>query len=120
MYRLVPEKYLHDLVGAYVQLKSEYRIPEEIRLILAGIRTLKMTILSMSCRLPVIASDITANLEVGQPTGCYHEVGEVKALAAKIEAFASQPQHRIDYNMGKYNWDVIADQVAGIYQSMQT
>jgi hypothetical protein len=31
---------------------------------------------------------------------------------------ASQPLHRIDYDMGKYNWDIIADQVAGIYQSM--
>lgn len=114
MCRFVPEKHLHDLVEAYVQLKAEHRIPEEIRLVLAGIRTLKTTILSMRCRLPVITSAISANLEVGQPTGCYHEVGEVKALAAKIEAIASQPLQRIDYNMGKYNWDVFADQVVGI------
>lgn len=78
-----------------------------------------MTILSMSYRLPVITSAIPANLEVGLPMGCYYEVGDVKALASKIEVIASQPLQRIDYDMGKYNWDAIANQVAGIYQSQR-
>ncbi len=36
MCRFVPEKRLHDLVEAYVRLKVAGRIPEDIRLVLAG------------------------------------------------------------------------------------
>ena len=36
MCRFVPEKHLHDLVDAYVRLKEEKRIPEDVRLVLAG------------------------------------------------------------------------------------
>ena len=36
MCRFVPEKHLHDLVDAYAQLKSEHRIPEDVKLVLAG------------------------------------------------------------------------------------
>jgi len=73
---------------------------------------------AMSYRLPVVTSAIPANLEVGLPKECYHQVGDVKALASKLEAIISKPLHRIDYDMSKYNWDVIAKQVAGIYESM--
>lgn len=74
---------------------------------------------AMSYRLPVITSAIPANLEVGLDTSCYHEVGDVAALASKLEAIVSQPLQRIDYDMSKYNWDVIADQVSAIYNSLQ-
>ncbi|MCR5314810.1 MAG: glycosyltransferase, partial [Bacteroidaceae bacterium] len=73
---------------------------------------------AMSYRLPVITSAIPANLEVGLDVSCYHKVGDVKALASKIETIASKPMQRIDYDMSKYDWDVIADQVSEIYQSM--
>ena len=36
MCRFVPEKHLHDLVDAYIQLSKRQRIPNEIRLVLAG------------------------------------------------------------------------------------
>ena len=71
---------------------------------------------AMSYRLPVITSAIPANLEVGLPVECYHEVGDVEALAAKLEAVMKRPLQRIDYDMSKYNWDVIAQQVAEIYK----
>lgn len=74
---------------------------------------------AMSYRLPVITSAIPANLEVGLPEECYHEVGDVKALASKLEAIVTHPLQRIDYDMSKYNWDVIADQVSEIYQSLK-
>ena len=167
MCRFVPEKHLHDLVDAYVQLKESHRIPNDVRLVLAGdtdfeddysrglkqkarennivltgfIRGKKLHSLqtnalcyslpssheglpialleAMSYRLPVITSAIPANLEVGLDASCYHEVGDVPALALKLEAIASQPLQRIDYDMSKYNWDVIADQVSGIYNSLQ-
>ena len=73
----------------------------------------------MSYRLPVITSAIPANLEVGLAKECYHEVGDVKALASKIEVIANKPLQRIDYDMSKYNWVVISGQVAEIYQSMK-
>ena len=166
MCRFVPEKHLHDLVGAYISLKEAHRIPEYIRLVLAGdtdfeddysrglkqkarengvvltgfIRGRKLHSLltnalcyslpssheglpialleAMSYRLPVVTSAIPANLEVGLDPVCYHKVGDVDALAAKIETIANQPLQRIDYDMSKYNWDVIAEQVANIYQYM--
>ena len=166
MCRFVPEKHLHDLVEAYVLLKRNGRIPDDIRLVLAGdtdfednysrglkqkardngvvltgfIRGRKLHSLltnalcyslpssheglpialleAMSYRLPVITSAIPANLEVGLPEECYHQVGDVKAIAEKLEKIISQPLQRIEYDMTKYNWDTIAGQVEEIYKSM--
>lgn len=73
---------------------------------------------AMSYNLPVITSAIPANLEVGLPEECYHQVGDVKALAEKLEKIVSQPLQRIEYDMTKYNWDTIAGQVEEIYKSM--
>lgn len=70
---------------------------------------------AMSYRLPVITSAIPANLEVGLDSSCYHEVGDVPALASKLETIINQPLQRIDYDMTKYNWDTIATQVHAIY-----
>ena len=75
---------------------------------------------AMSYRLPVIVSCIPANREVGLPTDCYHEVGDVHALSEKLEAIVSQSLQRIDYDMSKYDWDAIARQVAEVYDALQT
>ena len=168
MCRFVPEKHLHDLVDAYALLKAEQRIPDDVRLVLAGdtdfeddyslglkqkasengvvltgfIRGKELHSLltnalcyslpssheglpialleAMSYRLPVITSAIPANLEVGLDTSCYHDVGDINAIASKIESLVNQPLQRIDYDMSKYNWDVIAGQVLEIYQSILT
>ena len=167
MCRFVPEKHLHDLVAAYAKLKDEQRIPNDVRLVLAGdtdfedeysrglkekaiqngvvltgfIRGKKLHSLltnalcyslpssheglpialleAMSYKLPVITSAIPANLEVGLSEECYHQVGDIAALASKIEAIADQPLQQINYDMSKYDWDVIAEQVADVYQSMR-
>lgn len=166
MCRFVPEKHLHDLVDAYVKLKSEHRVPEDVRLVLAGdtdfeddysrelkqkarknevvltgfIRGKKLHSLltnalcyslpssheglpialleAMSYCLPVITSAIPANLEVGLESSCYHEVGDVEALTNKLETICKQPLQRINYDMSKYDWDVIAQQVTEIYHSL--
>lgn len=163
MCRFVPEKHLHDLVEAYSELRKDHRIPEDVRLVLAGdtdfeddysrglkqkamdngvvltgfIRGKKLHSLltnalcyslpssheglpialleAMSYQLPVITSSIPANLEVGLDESCYHGVGDVKALASKIEAISCKPLQRINYDMRKYDWDVIASQVDSIY-----
>lgn len=74
---------------------------------------------AMSYKLPVITSAIPANLEVGLNEDCYHAVGDVDALAKKLEAIISKPLQRIDYEMDKYDWDAIAQQVDNIYRSLK-
>ena len=73
---------------------------------------------AMSYRLPVITSSIPANLEVGLDASCYHEVGDVDALASKIESIVNLPLQRIDYDMGKYDWNHIAEQVNNVYREL--
>ena len=166
MCRFVPEKHLHDLVEAYILLKKEQRIPEDIKLVLAGdtdfeddysrglkelarkngvvltgfIRGNKLHSLltnalcyslpssheglpialleAMSYRLPVITSAIPANLEVDLDKQSYHAVGDIDTLAKKLEAIISKPMQRIEYDMSKYNWDMIAQQLEGVYKNL--
>lgn len=167
MCRFVPEKHLHDLIDAYMLLKKANRIPENVRLVLAGdtdfeddysralkqkaqkegvvltgfVRDKKLHSLltnalcyslpssheglpialleAMSYNLPVVVSAIPANQEVGLDAACYHKVGDVKTLSEKIATLVNQPLRRITYDMSKYDWDVIASQVANIYRSMR-
>ena len=70
---------------------------------------------AMSYGVKVVVSDIPANKEVGLPDNDYFPVGNVDALAEKLKAVISQPLQHIDYDMKKYDWEKIADQVAGIY-----
>ncbi len=72
----------------------------------------------MSYKLPVITSAIPANLEVGLDKECYHAVGDMEELAKKLEAIISNPLQRIEYDMSKYNWDVIAKQVDEVYKDL--
>lgn len=70
---------------------------------------------AMSCGVKVIVSDIPANKEVGLPESDYFPVGNVDALAEKLKAVISQPRQHIDYDMKKYDWEKIADQVRDVY-----
>ena len=73
----------------------------------------------MSYRVPVIVSDIPANLEVGLPEKDYFPMGDVEALTAKLDAVLAEPAHLVEYDMSKYNWDKIAEQFAEIYRSLE-
>lgn len=73
---------------------------------------------AMSYQLPVITSAIPANLEVGLDADRYHEVGDVDALAKKLEAICTRPLERVKYDMGKYDWDRIAKQVSEVYEGL--
>jgi glycosyltransferase involved in cell wall biosynthesis len=66
---------------------------------------------AMSYRLPVIASDIDANKEVKLPAASYFPVGDVAQLADRIERVFATGAHRVDYDMSRYNWDHIAEQM---------
>ena len=74
---------------------------------------------AMSYGVKVIVSDIPANKEVGLPASDYFPVGNVDALAGKLQAVINQPLQHIDYDMRKYDWEKIADQVAGVYREIK-
>lgn len=73
---------------------------------------------AMSYGARVIVSDIPANKEVGLPDGDYFPVGDVDALAEKLSAVIKHPLEHIDYDMAKYDWEKIADQIATVYQNL--
>ena len=70
---------------------------------------------AMSYGVKVVVSDIPANLEVGLPESDYFPVGNVDALADKLQAVINQPLQHFDYDMHKYDWEKIADQVTDVY-----
>ena len=70
---------------------------------------------AMSYGVKVIVSDIPANLEVGLDKDDYFHVGDIDALADKLKAVIERPLAHVDYDMRKYDWDKIADQVAEVY-----
>lgn len=73
---------------------------------------------AMSYHLPVIVSDIPANLEVGLKKECYFPCGNVEELAQKLQCNVNAPYHTENYDMSKYDWDVIAKQVNEVYRSL--
>lgn len=74
---------------------------------------------AMSYRLPVIVSDIPANLEVGLEKDVYFPMGNVEALKEKLQKNVDQEYAPVRYDMTKYNWDTIAEQIAQLYQSIR-
>ena len=74
---------------------------------------------AMSYKVPVVVSDIPANLEVGLPKEDYFPCGNVEALAEKLKEVISKPLRKVDYDMGKYDWDKIAKQVMNVYKGLK-
>lgn len=70
---------------------------------------------AMSYSIPVIVSDIPANLEVGLPESDYFQMGNIDDLAQRLKTVIIEPYNHVEYDMSKYNWDTIADQVSAIY-----
>ena len=73
---------------------------------------------AMSYRLPVVVSDIPANMEVGLSKDCYFACGNIDELADRLGCIVTQPLQRVDYDMSAYNWDRIADQVSDVYKNL--
>ena len=74
---------------------------------------------AMSYHLPVIVSDIPANLEVELPEDCYFHLGDINAMAQKLQKNIDADYHQVDYDLSKYNWNHIANQVCEIYESLR-
>ncbi len=79
---------------------------------------------ALSYGLPVIASDIPANLEVGLATEHYFPLGDMNALAARLVSFATQAltdasrNERRAWVSTRFNWNAIAMHTLGVYQSL--
>ena len=71
---------------------------------------------AMSYGNKVLVSDIPANLEVGLPAENYFPCGDVRALRGKLDKLLASSV-KPEYDMSKYNWDTIADQVYKVYES---
>ena len=79
---------------------------------------------AMSYGLPVIASDIPANLEVGLPEESYFSLGGIPELAAAMKRQAEQPllswrrdAIRADV-AARYDWGRIAGQTLDVYRAL--
>lgn len=75
---------------------------------------------AMSYNLPVIVSDIPANKEVGLNESDYFKVGDIKELSTKLQKMVTENCHQRKYDMSKYDWDIIANQVEEIYKRLIT
>lgn len=73
---------------------------------------------AMSYGAPTLVSDIPANLEVGLPAHNYFHCGDILELTARLQSIVDSPYKKYEYDMEKYNWDVIAQQVASVYRSL--
>ena len=74
---------------------------------------------AMSYGVKVVVSDIPANLEVGLPKDDYFHCGNVDELSEKLGKIIEAPLQHVDYDMSKYDWDQIADEVGGVYQGLK-
>lgn len=74
---------------------------------------------AMSYQLPVIVSDIPANVEVGLDNEKYFNVGDITELQAKLEINLKGQFTKQSIPMTKYAWTAIAQQVALVYKSLE-
>lgn len=79
---------------------------------------------ALSYGLPVIASDIPANVEVGLPAAHYFPLGDVEALAVRLREFAAQPltlearEVRRAWVSERYDWHDIARRTLVVYEAV--
>jgi glycosyltransferase involved in cell wall biosynthesis len=77
---------------------------------------------ALSYGLPVLASNIPANLEVGLDETCYFPLGDRGALATALRRLQQQPRDeraaaaRRSRTLASYDWDVIAEQTLAVYE----
>ena len=77
---------------------------------------------ALSYGLPVVASDIPANLEVGLPAEHYYPLGDVDALATRLNEFAARPltsetrESRRAWVSERFDWRDIARRTMAVYK----
>lgn len=76
---------------------------------------------ALSYGLPVLASDIAANLAVGLDASCYFPLGDVPALADKLRQLGKQTsdarviEERRQWVAARFDWDQVALQTQAVY-----
>jgi glycosyltransferase involved in cell wall biosynthesis len=77
---------------------------------------------ALSYGLPVLASDIPANVEVGLDHNCYYPLGDIAGLVEVLRKYArvrqnpSQKQATQGWVKANYDWNSIANKTLGLYQ----
>jgi glycosyltransferase involved in cell wall biosynthesis len=106
-----PLKQLYSHAGAFVLPSSHEGLP--IALLEA-----------LSYGLPVLASNLPANLEVGLDSSDYFPVGDTDALSSRLSQLAlvrvkegDRAARRL-WTEQKYNWDRIAAQTLEVYRAV--
>lgn len=80
---------------------------------------------ALSYGLPVLASDIPANVEVGLPAQQYFPLGDVAALAARLKSMTAVPLAAADRDARRtwvaerYDWRRIAQQTLAVYRQVR-
>lgn len=78
---------------------------------------------ALSYGLPVIASDIPANLEVGLPPEHYFPLGDTTVLSERLIQYSLAPldaevrESRRQWVAGRYDWRRIAEQTLNMYRA---
>jgi glycosyltransferase involved in cell wall biosynthesis len=73
---------------------------------------------AMSYKLPILSSNIAANTQVNLPAENYFEVGNEDALISYLDNINLKEHERVDYDMRRYDWGLIADETLGVYKSL--
>lgn len=74
---------------------------------------------AMSYHLPVIVSDIPANLEIGLDKDLYFKCGDIEDLALKLQNNINNDYTTINYNLSKYQWNNIALKTIQVYNNIK-
>ena len=72
----------------------------------------------MSYNLPVLASDIPANLQISLKEECYFKCGDDASLREKLQSNLNSGVDRVDYDMSQYNWETIVEQTKEVYNQV--
>jgi glycosyltransferase involved in cell wall biosynthesis len=70
---------------------------------------------AMSCNLPVLASNIPANLQVSLPVDSYFASGDINSLTEILDKKLHSNLTEVKYDMTEYNWNHIAVQTKELY-----
>lgn len=73
---------------------------------------------AMSYHLPVLASDIPANMQVALPEESYFTSGNEISLQEKLDQKLNSEFEAVNYDMTTYNWDNIAIQTKNVYRQL--
>jgi glycosyltransferase involved in cell wall biosynthesis len=107
-----PLKQLYSHAGAFVLPSSHEGLP---------IAMLE----ALAYGLPVLASDIPANVEIGLDSANYYPVGDLAALSAALTRLEDTPpdyatrEARRAWTAAKYDWNRISEQTLDVYRQVR-